>query len=165
MIEGKIPELKEVPKRKFYFMEQILKTDSLSPYGMQLKVQSVVDDWIGQDHVLVEVKDEGVNILKFIIYRSYVGDYNERRFLPDGSFLFPSDADTVYEMDCKFIMGINYRAPMTGVCAYANARMFLQKSDVIKAYKKEAKLHHASAIKNMTIAEFPDRLEVTIEVK
>jgi hypothetical protein len=154
----------KIPKKKFYFMGQILKTDSLSLFGMQCKLQSVVDSWIGEGRVLVKVVNEGGNTLRFILYRKYEADYIERRFLPDGSFCFSDGADKVFEMDEQLIMGQDYKNPAAWIGVYASARLFYQKEQVIKTYVKAAKLNHASKIKDVAIQEFPDRLEMTIEL-
>lgn len=162
--EKTIPELQKIPKKKFYFMGQILKTDSLSPFGMQWKLQSIVDSWIGEERVIIKVENAGRNTLRFILYRKYEGDYNERRFLPDGSFCFSDGGDKVFDMDEQLIMGKDYKNPATWIGVYASARLFYRKEDVIKTYVKAAKLNHASKIKDVAIQEFPDRLEMTIEL-
>lgn len=157
-------ELIDVPRRKYYFMGEILRTDSLSLSGMRLMLQTIVDKWMGKGKVVIELKDEGVNAIKFILYRTYEGDYNEERFLPDGSYRFSSDEDSIYAMDQQLIMGKDYKNPRNWVGAYVSARLFHSKDDVIKIYKKAAKQNHTSKIKNVTIQEFPDRLEMTVEL-
>jgi len=156
--------VKKTPKRTFYFMGQVLETDQLTPAAMETLLQQTADKFVGAGKVTIGVDAINAKIMKFTVYRRYNQDFTDRRWFPDGTFHYSNDIDNLFSEDQQLIMGGGYVNPMQWLGVYASAHMYYQKSEVIKDYKKVARENHASVIKHVALNDFPNRLEMEVEV-
>ncbi len=143
---------------KYFLINTVLDTKSLSANEMQVALQHRLDSWLGKDKTQIKVNALNSNTMKFTFYRKYGSWFEDpQRFQPQTS---------VFSWDKHILLGDDYQTGTTADFDTLTGRYVISyhEEDFFADYKAEAKKNHCTPIKSLQQQSYLDRIELTVEL-
>ena len=143
---------------KYFLINTVLDTKSLSPNGFQFILQQRLDDWLGIDKTQIKVEEMNDHTMKFTLYRKYGNWFEDpQRFQPQRS---------VFSWDKHFLLGDDYQTGTIADFDTLTGRYVISyhEDDFFRDYKEKARENHCTRIKQLSQQSYLDRVEFTVEL-
>ena len=143
---------------KIVLFDELYKTNSLSPLGIQYMGQQRLDAWLGVGKVKFEVAQLEVRKFKFTIWRTYGQWYEDPKRFSDCN-------ETINSWDENIFLGTDYQ---TGTVAdfSTHTGRYIISNDVNSIFLPEmramAKKYHGTRIKSIDVDNNLDHIDLVI---
>lgn len=142
---------------KYFIIGHVLDMKNYSPYGLQVKIQSLLDTWLGNGTARIEVNELGPKKMQFTIYRQYGSFYRDPSLWPCRHEIFSFDKQILLGLDWQE----NTRADFSRNPNPYN--IYYDVEDFEREYKKICRKNHASRVKSIEYQEALDHITLTVE--
>lgn len=143
---------------KYYLVNTVLDTKSLSVKEMQDLLQYRLDVWLGKDKTQIKVEEQNDHTLKFTLFRTYGSWFEDpQRFQPQTS---------VFSWDQQILLGDDYEEGTTADLETHTGRYIITYDEecFFYDYKKKARENHCTRIRHLEQQSYLDRIELTVEL-
>lgn len=143
---------------KIVLFDELYKTNSLAPSGIELLGQLRLDRWLGKDKVKFEVAQLAERQFKFTIWRQYGPWYQDPKPWSDCN-------ETINAWDMNIFLGTDYQTgteadfenhPGPYIISWGVQENFLREM------RDMAKKHHGTRIKSIEVDNNLDHIDVFI---
>lgn len=142
---------------KYFIIGHILDTKDYNLNGIQAKIQSLLDTWLGNETTRIEVNELGPKKMQFTIYRQYGPFYRD-------PFMHPGKHE-IFSFDKQILLGLDWQEN-THADFSKNPNpynIYYDVEDFEREYKKICRKNHASRVKAIEYQEALDHITFTVE--
>ena len=142
---------------RIVLFDELYKTNSLAPSGIELLGQLRLDRWLGKDKVRFEVTLLAERQFKFTIWRKYGPWYQDPK-------PFSSCNDSIFAWDQQIFLGTDYQTGTQADFQNHTARYIISYGipDFLREMRAMAKKHHGTRIKSIEVDNNLDHIDVII---
>ncbi len=143
---------------RIVLFDELYKTNSLAPSGIELLGQLRLDEWLGKDKVKFEVNRPKDRVFKFTLWRQYGPWYEDPKRFSDCN-------ETINSWDMNIFLGTDYQ---TGTYADFSTHpgpyilSYGVQEDFLPDLRNMAKKYHGTRIKSIDVDNNLDHVVLTI---
>lgn len=143
---------------RIVLFDELYKTNSLAPSGIELLGQSRLDQWLGKDKVKFEVKQESEKVFEFTLWRTYGQWYEDPKRFSDCN-------ETINSWDENIFLGIGYQTGTYADFSTYPGRYIINngvQSIFLPELRDMANRYHGTRIKSIDVDNNLDHVVLTI---
>ena len=144
---------------RIVLFDELYKTNSLAPSGIELLGQDRLDAWLGKDKVKFEVAQLADRTFKFTLWRHYGPWYKDPKLWSDCN-------EKINSWDEAIFLGTEYQTGTEADFEHHPGPYIISndiKSIFLPEMREMAKKHHGTRIKSIAVDNFLDHVELKIE--
>ena len=142
---------------RIVLFDELYKTNSLSPLGIQYMGQQRLDAWLGPGKVKFEVAQLAERQFKFTLWREYGPWYQDPK-------PFSNCNDTIFAWDQQIFLGTDYQTGTQADFQNHTARYIISYGipDFLREMRDMAKKHHGTRIKSIEVDNNLDHIDLIL---